>query len=321
MTGRELPPTSAFAGDDGSCDPRLADALRALGDGGGSLAGVVAALAGTRVLVPVLAELEAADVVVHGGHEHTVDKEASAGIVALQAPDGRTALPVFSSVAAVQAWRPDARPVPTDVARAALSAVEERWELLVLDPGGPVTVLVPRPAVWALAQQRDWVPAVRRAPGAEGTGPSGTDVTEPTGAPDDREVDPDVRAALSAVGEGWEVVVVDPGGPVTAVLPRPAVWALARGEAWRPAVTAGAVADDVAAAVRAAVTGVPGVVGASAEPGRRAEVAVVLALVDGLDRARLDAVLGEVNARLAADDTVAARVDSVELRLTRATTT
>jgi hypothetical protein len=242
MTGRALPPTSPFAGDDGTTDPALAAVLARYADGAASLADVVAAVAPTRVLVPVLAELEAPDVVVHDGHEHTVDKEASAGIVALRTPDGRTAMPVFSSVTAMAAWHPHARPVPSGVQ----------------------------------------------------------------------------RAALSAVGEGWEVVVLDPGGPVTAVLPRPAVWALARGEAWRPAVADGAVADDVAAAVRAAVTGVPGVVDAVAEPGRRAEVAVVLALVPGLDRGRLDAVLADVNARLAADDTVAARVDSVELRLTRA---
>lgn len=259
---RELPPTSAFAGDDGSCDPRLADALRAFGDGRGSLAGVVAALAGTRVLVPVLAELEAADVVEHGGHQHTVDKEASAGIVALQAPDGRTALPVFSSVAAMLAWRPDARPVPTDVARAALSAVEERWELLVLDPGGPVTVLVPRPAVWALAQQRDWVPAVERGPGAAVAGPSGAAAPGPAGPSEGGEVDPDVRAAL-----------------------------------------------------RSALAAVPEVLGVDARPGRRAEVAVLLRLVPGLDRARLDGVLARVNAALAADETVTLRVDSLELRL------
>lgn len=166
MAGRELPPSSPFAGDDGSCDPALAAALDAYGRGAGSLAGVVVALAGTRVLVPVLADLEVADVVVHDGHAHTVDKEASAGIVALQAPDGRTALPVFSSVAAMAAWRADARPVPTDVARAALSAVNEGWELIVLDAGGPVTALVPRPAVWALAQQSPWSPAVAGVPGA-----------------------------------------------------------------------------------------------------------------------------------------------------------
>ena len=166
MAGRELPPSSPFAGDDGTADPDVAAALAALQDGSGSVSGVVDALHGTRVLVPVLAELEVEDVVVHDGHAHTVDKEASAGIVALQAPDGRTALPVFTSVAAMTAWRADARPVPSDIARAALSAVTEGWEVLVVDPGGPTTVLVPRPAVWALAQQARWVPAV---------GPDGVD--------------------------------------------------------------------------------------------------------------------------------------------------
>ena len=105
MAGRELPASSPFAGDDGACDLRLAAALEAYGRGDGSLAQVVRALAGTRVLVPVLAELEAADVVEVGEHQHTIDKEASAGIVALRAPDGRTALPVFSSVSSMAAWR------------------------------------------------------------------------------------------------------------------------------------------------------------------------------------------------------------------------
>jgi len=243
MVGRELPPSSPFAGDDGTCDARLAAVLDAHGRGASPVADVVDALAGTRVLVPVLAELEAADVVEHDGRAHTVDKEASAGIVALQAPDGRTALPVFSSVASMAAWRADARPVPSDIARAALSAVSEGWELLVLDPGGPVTVLVPRPAVWALAQQRGWEPAVRVSSGSA-------------------EVDPVVRAAVTS-----------------------------------------------------ALAGIPEVRASDAEPGRRAEIAAVLTLVPGLDRAHLDAVLAQVNTALASDDVVTSRVDSLELRL------
>ncbi|UJP38791.1 SseB family protein [Cellulomonas palmilytica] len=239
MAGRELPPSSPFASDDGSADPGVAAALAAYGTGEGSLAGVVAALAGTRVLVPVLAELELADVVVHDGHEHTVDKEASAGIVALQTPDGRRALPAFTSVSTMTAWRADARPVPTGVARAALSAVQE----------------------------------------------------------------------------GWEVVVVDPGGPVTALLPRPAVWALAKQEEWVPAVDGGAVAGDVAAAVARALDGVPAVVRADVEPGRRAELAVVATLVAGLDRPALERTVAGINAALAAEEVVAERVDSLELRL------
>lgn len=242
MAGRELPPTSPFAGDDGSADPGVAAALAALDAGSGTLADVVAALAGTRVLVPVLAELEAAGTVQHDGHEHTVDKEASAGIVALRAPDGRTALPVFTSMATMTAWRGDARPVPSDVARAALSAVQE----------------------------------------------------------------------------GWEVVVVDPGGPVTALLPRTAVWALAQQHAWRPAVQDGTVVPEVAAAVARALAHAPGVLAAQAEPGGRAEVAVVVTLVDGLDQERLQTTVAGINAALAADEVVAERVDSLELRLRRA---
>jgi len=238
VAGRELPPSSPFSGDDGAAAPAVAAALDALAAGTGSVAGVVGALVGTRVLVPVLAELEAEGVAVHGGHAHAVDKEASAGIVALRAPDGRTALPVFTSVATMTAWRADARPVPSDIARAALSAVTEGWEVLVVDPGGPTTVLVPRPAVWALAQQHTWHPAV---------GPDG--------------VDAQVRAAIVA-----------------------------------------------------AVGPVPGVRAVDALPGTRAEVAVVVDLAAGLDRAGLDAVLAGVNVALAGVELVAARVDSLELR-------
>ncbi|MBF0689603.1 MAG: SseB family protein [Cellulomonas sp.] len=239
MRGRELPPSSPFAGDDGSPDPGLAAVLARYGAGEVPLTDVVVALAPTRVLVPVLAELEAAGVVEHDGHAHTVDKEASAGIVALRTPDGRTALPVFSGVDAMTRWRPDARPVPTAVPRAALSAVAEGWEVLVLDPAGPVTVALPRTAVYALAQGRDWQPAVR-----------------------DGRVDEDVRAAVGA-----------------------------------------ALAD-----IRL-------VVEADAVPGTRAEVAVRLALPAGLDRAGLDGVLAQVNDALAHDPVIAARVDSLELRV------
>ncbi len=277
MTGRELPPTSAFARDDGSADPAVAAALAAHGAGTGTLADVVAALAGTRVLVPVLAELEAAGTVQVGGHAHTVDKEASAGIVALQAPDGRTALPVFSSVAAMAAWRADARPVPTEVARAALSAVDEGWELLVLDAGGPVTALLPRPAVWALAQQAAWRPAVVR--GAAGD-----------------EVDAAVRAA---VRDAVRAVVGVPEDGAADAAPAGAAggrWFRRRRE--QPAAPSPGPVLDV-----------------DAVPGTRAEVAVALTLVPGLDRATLDRLLRRVGEALAADETVTQRVDSVEVRL------
>ncbi|HEY3436926.1 MAG TPA: SseB family protein [Actinotalea sp.] len=229
---RSLPPTSAFAGDDGRADPALADALR---PDGGSLEAVVRALATARVLVPVTAELEQCEVGPRGLAE---DKQASAGVAALRAPDGRTALPVFSSVAALAAWSPLARPVPAM---------------------GPV-------------------------------------------------------AAASARHEGWELMVVDPAGAAV-VVPRPAVVALAEGRPWEAAVRDGAVRSDVREAVLRAALAVERVLAAEAVPGTRAEVAVVLALPAGLDRAGLDAVAAAVGASLAAEPLVASEVDSLELRV------
>lgn len=146
MAGRALPPTSSFAADDGAADPALASALDACATGSGSVADVVAVLARARVLVPVVAVGEAGS--------------ASAGVVAVVAPDGRTALPVFSSVAALMAWRADARPVPVEGPRAAAAAATEGWDLLVVDPGA-ACVVVPRPAVRALATGTSWQPAVQ----------------------------------------------------------------------------------------------------------------------------------------------------------------
>lgn len=237
--GRALPGSSPFSGDDGSADPELAALLTAYAAETASLADVVARLAQVRVLIPILAEL---DVVEQGDHGFQVDKQASAGVVALEAPDGRKALPVFSSVASMAAWRADARPVPADVVRAALSAVAEDWALLVLDPGGPVSVLVPRPAVWAIAQ----------------------------------------------------------------------------GKTWLPAVTGGVVAPEIAQAIVDAVSPVASVARVSAAPGRTAEVAVVLGIDSGLTRARLTEVLAEVNGALGASELVSERVDSLELRVGRA---
>lgn len=239
--GRALPPSSTFAGDDGSADAALAAVLtaHAADPVEVGIERVVDVLATARVLVPVVAGLEVGDVTAEGLH---VDKEASAAVVALQAPDGRTALPVFTSVGSMARWRDDARPVAAEAARAATSALQEGWEVLVLDPAGPVSVVVPRPAVRALAS----------------------------------------------------------------------------GTRWDPAVRAGAVAPVVRRAV-AALTGVEHVRTADAVPGRSAEVAVVLGLRPGLDRSRLDGVLARVNAFLAADPVVVERVDSIELRLTAAT--
>jgi hypothetical protein len=150
-----------FDDDDGTADASYLAALSELAAGTGDEAAVVAALATARVFVPILAQLAEEGEAAAGpnGDPLHSDKQADMALVTLKAPDGRTAMPVFTSAASLTAWHPEARPVAVYAARAALSAVAEGAELLVLDPGSEVTFVVRRPAVWALAQQQPWTPS------------------------------------------------------------------------------------------------------------------------------------------------------------------
>jgi hypothetical protein len=150
-----------FDNDDGAADAGYLAALSDLAAGTGDEAAVVAALATARVFVPILAQLAEEGEAAAGpnGDPLHSDKQADMALVTLKAPDGRTAMPVFTSAAALKAWHPEARPVAVYAPRAALSAVAEGAELLVLDPGSEVTFVVRRPAVWALAQQKPWTPS------------------------------------------------------------------------------------------------------------------------------------------------------------------
>lgn len=157
--GRDLPAQEKyhnFDADDGATDPAVAAALSALAAGDGGEADVVAALAHARVFIPIVAQLVEEEVGAHGLH---ADKESDMALVTLQGPDGRRALPAFSNVEALTRWHPQARPVAVYAARAALSAVAEEAQLMVLDPGSQRPFVVRRPALWALAQQRPWQPS------------------------------------------------------------------------------------------------------------------------------------------------------------------
>ncbi|MCC9178799.1 SseB family protein [Arthrobacter sp. zg-Y750] len=159
-SGRDLTgdgnPLHNFDSDDGRADAGYVAAVARLVAGTGSESEVVAALATARVFVPIVAVLgEEAE----SNHGLTADKQADMALVSLTAPDGRKALPVFTSVDALEKWHPEARPVAVYTPRAALSAVSEDAQLLVIDPGADFTFVVRRPAMWALAQQREWVPS------------------------------------------------------------------------------------------------------------------------------------------------------------------
>lgn len=142
-SGRDLPPTP-YADDDGRADDAVSVALDRLGSGPDAESELVRALGPARVFVGVAA---------------VPGEGTDMGLVVLDRPDGRRSLPVFTTVGALLAWREDARPVPAQGRRVALSAVADGCDLLHLDPAGPVEYLVRRPAVWALAQASEWRPS------------------------------------------------------------------------------------------------------------------------------------------------------------------
>lgn len=153
--GRTFRPNPA-AGDDGSADPRLLDALVSFRAGSGDQVAVVDALREARVLAPLVAEKGDEGV---GPHGLKVDKTQELSIVTVAAPDGRKVLPVFSSVDAMRAWDPKARPIPVAGTRAALAAAGEDTDLVVVDPTSETEFVVRRPAVWAIAQSQPWEPS------------------------------------------------------------------------------------------------------------------------------------------------------------------
>ncbi|WP_029145739.1 SseB family protein [Microbacterium luticocti] len=150
--------TNPHAGDDGSADPALHEALIAFAAGSGDPVAVVDAYRTARVLIPLVAEKGETGVAPGG---HTVDKTQELSIVTVAAPDGRRVLPVFTDVQALARWDATARPVPVDGVRTALAAVDDDTDMIVIDPASPTEHVLRRPAVWAIAQQAPWEPSYR----------------------------------------------------------------------------------------------------------------------------------------------------------------
>jgi len=142
--------------DDGSAPERLIEALRRFRSKELGEAEVVDALRESRLLIPLIAHLGDSG---HNEHGQLVDKSQELSIVTVSGPDGRTVLPVFTSVAAMSAWNPRARPVPADAVRVALAAASEQTDLVVLDPTSETEFVLRRPALWAIAQAQRWIPS------------------------------------------------------------------------------------------------------------------------------------------------------------------
>ncbi|KZX22601.1 SseB family protein [Rathayibacter tanaceti] len=238
--GRHFEPSAAPA-DDGSAPEALVAALDEFAEGSRGPEAVIDALRTSRLLIPLVARVGEEG---EGTAGLRADKTQELAIVTVAGPDGRTVLPVFSGVDSMRRWDPFARPVPVDGRRAALAAVAEGTEVMVLDPGSEREFAVRRPALWSIAEGGDWRPSAD---------------------------DPDVIDALRAGAAGE---------PIVASL-------------------------DVRAG----------------DPAQRLtgpELVVVLHLRPGLDQEALGALIARLGERWAADAVVAARVDSLTLQLASA---
>jgi len=135
---------------------------------------VLAAVAATRLLVPVVAVLAEAN---SGGTE----KETEMALPTLIGNDGRKAVIAFTGVETITRWRADARPVPVPAPRLWPAVAAEEADAVVVDVAGPVPLVIEGARLRALA--------------------AGQPVPPP-------HADPDVRAAVAAVAGDF---VLEPG--------------------------------------------------------------------------------------------------------------
>ncbi len=147
-----------------------------------------------------------------------------------------------------------------------------------------------------------------------------------------RPVAADIRkTALSAVEDGNQLIVVNPGQDVTFVLRRPAVWALAKDEPWVPAYQDPTVAEELTAlgaqvpnivAVRADRSQGVNTVNAAGRDldggGHGPELKITVVLQPGLTREELNVTVQHFQQLLAASTVVSEKVDSVHIALTSA---
>lgn len=130
---------------------------------------------------------------------------------------------------------------------------------------------------------------------------------------------PGVRTALAAVDDETDLIVIDPGSLTEYVVRRPAVWAIGQQIPWEPSHRN----PDVYAGLQESIARELGVLDLAVADGdpqgrlRGPELIVRLQLVEGLDQQQLDAVLGRLAKRWAADERIATLVDSLSVKLTR----
>lgn len=132
-----LPQSLGQQADDGLPDPQLEAALLAWAHAAGGESTdqaaeqdyrrkVVEAFRQARVYVPAVSP-----------------EGDQVGMIALRREDGLTAIPVFTSIERLVAWKPDARPLPHIGSVLSAMANDDGYAVAILDIDGPVTATLP----------------------------------------------------------------------------------------------------------------------------------------------------------------------------------
>jgi hypothetical protein len=139
---------TGFGDDDGAVAPDVARALAEHERDPSTYLETLAVLQDARLLVPVVAVLGETEQDAEG---RTRDKSSDMATVLMTSSAGRTALMAFTGTAPMQQWRADSRPVPVSVPQAALAALQDGAEALLVDVAGPARFVVRHSDLQALA--------------------------------------------------------------------------------------------------------------------------------------------------------------------------
>ncbi len=151
-------PDPGFSADDGTADPGLRALLAAADGSEESDERIGAAVLRARLLVPVVAVLDEADIGADGLRR---EKSSHMATVSLHRPDGSAALLAFTGTDSLAAWDPAARPIAATAPRAAAAALDEGADALLLDLGSQHPHAVAGTRLVALAAGETWRPPWR----------------------------------------------------------------------------------------------------------------------------------------------------------------
>lgn len=139
-------PNASFAGDRGDPDPALRALLMVAYDDAHGYQRAVVALCTSRLLLPIVATGDDAS----DGPDP--ERHAAMSAVLITSDQGATAVAAFTGLDALQAWQPDARPVPCTLDDVAATAVETSSTAVVIDLAGPAQLVLEGDLLAHLAQ-------------------------------------------------------------------------------------------------------------------------------------------------------------------------